>query len=57
VDPLFTSAAAVWGNMLLGPVLTAVGSDGLYGSQAIVATDCTILAQDEASSAVVGMPG
>jgi len=57
VNPLFTSAAAVWANRLLGPVLTGVGSDGLHRSQAIVATDSTILAQDEASSAVVGMPG
>jgi two-component system chemotaxis response regulator CheB len=56
VDPLFTSAAAVWGNKLLGPVLTGMGSDGPHGSQAIVAAG-TILAQNEASSLVVGRPG
>ena len=57
VDPLFSSAAEVWGNKLLGLMLTGMGSDGLRGSQAIAAAGGSILAQDEASSVVWGMPG
>ena len=57
VDPLFTSAAEVWGSKVLAVVLTGMGSDGLRGSQAIAAAGGTILAQDEATSVVWGMPG
>ena len=45
------------GNKLLGLVLTGMGSDGLRGSQAITAAGGNILAQDEGSSVVWGMPG
>jgi two-component system, chemotaxis family, protein-glutamate methylesterase/glutaminase len=57
VDPLFSSAARVWGNKLLGLMLTGMGSDGLNGSHAIAAAGGCILAQDEDSSVVWGMPG
>lgn len=57
VDPLFFSAAEVWGNKVLGLVLTGMGADGLRGAEAIVAAGGHIVAQDEATSVVWGMPG
>jgi len=57
VDPLFSSAAEVWHHWVLGLVLTGMGADGLRGAQAITVAGGTILAQDEASSVVWGMPG
>jgi two-component system chemotaxis response regulator CheB len=57
VDPLFSSAAEIWGSKVLALVLTGMGSDGLRGSQAIAAAGGSILAQDEATSVVWGMPG
>lgn len=57
VDPLFFSAAQVWGNKVLALVLTGMGSDGLNGAHAVVAAGGHVLAQDEATSVVWGMPG
>ena len=57
VDPLFFSAAEVWGSKALALVLTGMGSDGLFGAQAVVEAGGQVIAQDEATSVVWGMPG
>lgn len=57
VDPLFISASEIWGNGVLALVLTGMGSDGTGGARAIVAAGGAVLAQDEATSVVWGMPG
>ena len=57
VDPLFTSAIDVWQGGTLAVVLTGMGSDGMRGGKAIVEAGGSVIAQDEASSVVWGMPG
>jgi two-component system chemotaxis response regulator CheB len=57
VDPLFSSAAQVWGVALLAVILTGMGSDGTHGAENVVAAGGTVMAQDEATSVVWGMPG
>jgi two-component system, chemotaxis family, protein-glutamate methylesterase/glutaminase len=57
VDPLFVSAAKVWGNWNLAVILTGMGTDGTEGAAEIVAAGGNVLAQDEATSVVWGMPG
>jgi two-component system chemotaxis response regulator CheB len=57
VDPLFETASDIWGPACLALILTGMGSDGTSGARAIAAAGGTIIAQDEATSAVWGMPG
>jgi two-component system chemotaxis response regulator CheB len=57
VDPMLRSLAQVHGRRLLTVILTGMGHDGLDGSKAVTAAGGTVVAQDEATSVVWGMPG
>lgn len=57
VDVMFRSAAKVFGAATVGVILTGMGQDGLRGCEDLRAAGAQILAQDEASSVVWGMPG
>ncbi len=57
VDPMFESIAAIYGSGALGIVLTGMGHDGRDGARKMVEAGGSILAQDEKSSVVWGMPG
>ena len=56
-DPMLHSLAKVYGANLLCAVLTGMGSDGLAGAGQVVAAGGTVIAQDQATSVVWGMPG
>ncbi len=57
VDVLFRSAVETYEGACLAVVLTGMGSDGARGAGAVVAAGGEVLAQDERSSVVWGMPG
>lgn len=57
VDALFSSIGEVYGGAVIAVILTGMGQDGLHGTQILRAKGASVLAQDEASSVVWGMPG
>jgi two-component system chemotaxis response regulator CheB len=57
VDVLFRTAAAVYGAGVLAVVLTGMGSDGLIGCRILRGLGGSVLAQNQATSTVWGMPG
>ena len=57
VDPMLRSAVEAYGDRVLAIVLTGMGHDGLGGGKEVVERGGTIVAQDEGSSVVWGMPG
>ena len=57
VDPMLRSLAAIYGKHLLVIILTGMGADGMKGAEVVVQRGGTVIAQDEASSVVWGMPG
>ena len=57
VDVLFQDAAAIYGAACLAVILTGMGSDGTNGARALTEQGAAVLAQDEATSTVWGMPG
>ncbi|WP_267359876.1 chemotaxis-specific protein-glutamate methyltransferase CheB [Methylobacterium sp. GC_Met_3] len=57
VDVLFKDAAVVFGAATVTVILTGMGSDGTNGARALTDAGGPVLAQDEATSTVWGMPG
>lgn len=57
VDVLFSEAARHLGPAALGLIMTGMGSDGTEGAGALRRSGAAVIAQDEASSTVWGMPG
>jgi two-component system chemotaxis response regulator CheB len=57
VDPMLRSLSAATGGAVLAVMMTGMGQDGLLGCRAVATAGGTVLAQDEASSVVWGMPG
>lgn len=57
VDPMLRSAAAWSSKRTLAVILTGMGQDGFHGCQRIREGGGQILAQDQATSVVWGMPG
>ncbi|WP_433827468.1 protein-glutamate methylesterase/protein-glutamine glutaminase [Actinoplanes sp. CA-015351] len=57
VDVMFRSVASLYGASAFAAVLTGMGQDGRSGAKVLRDSGAEVLAQDEASSVVWGMPG
>lgn len=57
VDPMLRSISAAYGKRVLVAILTGMGSDGARGGKVVTEGGGTVIAQDEATSVVWGMPG
>ena len=57
VDPMFETAAKIYRSAILATILTGMGTDGANGGRAVVAAGGSVIAQDEETSVVWGMPG
>jgi len=57
VDPMMESLVQVYGGRVLGLILTGMGHDGAEGAKALVDAGGSVVAQDEETSVVWGMPG
>jgi two-component system chemotaxis response regulator CheB len=57
VDPMLRSAQRACDGRVLAVILTGMGQDGLAGCRELAGAGGLVLAQDEASSVVWGMPG
>ena len=56
VNPMFHSAADWYGKSVVGVMLTGMGADGIEGTHTLVEKQGFMIAQDEESSVVWGMP-
>lgn len=57
VDPMLYSAIDIFGRKVMGIILTGMGHDGLESGRALAQKGGRLIAQDEKSSVVWGMPG
>lgn len=57
VDVMMRSVVSCYGPRVLSVILTGMGQDGLRGSEAVHDAGGSVIAQDEATSVVWGMPG
>ena len=57
VDPMLQSVSETYGRRVLAVILTGMGQDGKIGCARVVEQGGCVLAQDEATSVVWGMPG
>lgn len=56
VDPALATVSQVWGTAVMAVIMTGMGKDGARGAQAVRQAGGYVIAQDEATSVVYGMP-